>query len=133
MSKLHKKMVELGDLSNYTYDELVESCGAPCETCNFEFSDIGMGKRAKWTDGKFTIGLNFKPNGEYCGIYFHRNIEPYIIAIAVTAALIVGALVGAYFMRNSSKAPQEAPKTAYYETVSANEEDALTEVMDIEF
>lgn len=46
MSKLHKKMVALGNLSEHSYDSIVAACGEPKEKKSCTFSDIGEGFRA---------------------------------------------------------------------------------------
>ena len=43
MSKLHKKMVALGNLSEHSYDSIVAACGEPKEKKSCTFSDIGEG------------------------------------------------------------------------------------------
>lgn len=93
MSKLHKKMVAMGDMKQYTYDDIVAECGEPAEVKSQEFTDIGVGTRAVWSDGRFSIGFNFGPDGKYCGIYHHRNWEPYIVMAIVTVVLIAAIIV----------------------------------------
>lgn len=98
MSVLHKKFVALGDFGGKTIDDFIAACGEPTELKDCEFSDIGMGKRATWSERFFTITLNFDADGKYCGIYHHRNIEPYLwIAgfsiILIAALLIIGAVM----------------------------------------
>ena len=73
MSKLHKKMVALGNLSEHSYDSIVAACGEPKEKKSCTFSDIGEGFRATWSDGIFILTLNFNSEGNYCGIYHHRT------------------------------------------------------------
>ena len=68
MSKLHKKMVALGNLSEHSYDSIVAACGEPKEKKSCTFSDIGEGFRATWSDGIFILTLNFNSEGNYCGI-----------------------------------------------------------------
>lgn len=103
MSKLHKKMVALGDMSQHSYDDVVEACGPPKETKPCEFSDIGEGTRSTWSDGLFTITFNFDSEGKYCGIYHHRNWEPYVWLGVVTAVLVAAAVIGAGIMRANSR------------------------------
>ncbi|MEG1789879.1 MAG: hypothetical protein RR055_04295 [Oscillospiraceae bacterium] len=93
MSKLHKKMVALGDMSQYSYDDIVAACGEPREKRHCAFTDIGEGSRATWSDGIFTITFNFNSDGMYCGISFHRNIEPYLWLGTLSALIILAALV----------------------------------------
>jgi len=102
MSKLHKKMVALGDMSKRTYDDVVTSCGAPRETVPARFTDIGDGTRSTWSDGLLTITFNFDQEGKYCGIYHHRNIEPYVWLSIFTAIVIIGSLIVGSRMRNST-------------------------------
>ena len=93
MSKLHKKMVALGNLSEHSYDSIVAACGEPKEKKPCTFSDIGEGFRATWSEGVFVLALNFDKEGAYCGIYHHRNWEPYIVTAIVSVVIIAGALV----------------------------------------
>ena len=117
MSKLHKKMVSLGNLSHHSYDSIVAACGEPKEKKPCTFSDIGEGFRATWTDGVFVLTLNFSSEGKYCGIYHHRNWQPYIITAIVSVVITAGALIGGYFMRQANEAKNsegsEAVETAY--------------------
>lgn len=99
MSKLHKRMVALGDLTNHTYSSIVASCGEPKSTKACVFTDIGEGTRSTWTDGVFSITLNFDKDGNYCGIYDHKNREPYIWLLVVTIFIVAGALIGGALMR----------------------------------
>lgn len=114
MSKLHKKMVALGDMTNHSLDSVVAVCGQPRETKICQFSDIGEGTRATWSDGLFTITFNFDPDGNYCGIYHHRNWEPYVWLSAITVILIAGALIIGAHMRSRVA---ENDSSAVYETV----------------
>ncbi len=114
MSKLHKKMVALGDMTKHSYDSVVAACGQPRETKPCQFSDIGKGVRATWRDGLFTITFNFDSEGNYCGIYRHRNWEPYIWLLAITAVLIAGALIIGAHMRGKAA---EQKDSSSYETV----------------
>ena len=116
MSKLHKKMVALGNLSHHSYDSIVAACGEPKEKKPCTFSDIGEGFRATWTDGIFVLTLNFNPDGGYCGIYPHRNWQPYIIMAVVSAVIIAGALTGGYFMRQANEAKQNQEPSEIVET-----------------
>ena len=110
MSKLHKKMVALGNLSEHSYDSIVAACGEPKEKKSCTFSDIGEGFRATWSDGIFILTLNFNSEGNYCGIYHHRNWQPYIITAIVSVVIIAGALiVGAYMRSINQPAPSEPP------------------------
>lgn len=99
MSKLFKRFTALGDLTQYTYDDFVAACGEPKERKPALFSDIGEGTRATWSDGIFVLTLNFSGEGKYCGIYHHRNWEPYIWLGAVTVFIIAFALIGGAMMR----------------------------------
>lgn len=116
MSKLHKKMVALGNLSHHSYDSIVAACGEPKEKKPCTFSDVGEGFRATWTDGIFVLTLNFSPDGSYCGIYHHRNWQPYIIMAVVSVVIIAGALIGGYFMRQANEAKQNQEPAEIVET-----------------
>ena len=110
MSKLHKKMVALGNLSEHSYDSIVAACGEPKEKKSCTFSDIGEGFRATWSDGIFILTLNFNSEGNYCGIYHHRNWQPYIITAIVSVVIIAGALIAGAYMRSINQpAPSEPP------------------------
>jgi hypothetical protein len=104
VSKLHKKMVALGDLSKRTYGDVVAACGEPRETVPALFTDIGKGTRSTWSDGLLTITFNFDREGKYCGIYHHRNIEPYIWLSVITTVIVAGALIFGAYMRRSAAA-----------------------------
>jgi hypothetical protein len=127
MSKLYKKMVALGNLSHHSYDSIVAACGEPKEKKPCIFSDIGEGSRATWSDGVFVLTLNFDADGNYCGIYHHRNWEPYIITAIVSVVIIAGALVGGYFMRQANEAKNSEPG-AVVETAYEYELDEYQEV-----
>lgn len=121
MGKLHKKMVAMGDMSQYTYEDIVAQCGEPVEKKAVTFSDIGEGSRATWSDKIFTITFNFDPDGHYCGIYHHRNWSPYIWLTAITVVLVAAALIaGAYMRKNNAPTPpvSAAAPAGYTETVS---------------
>lgn len=110
MSKLHKKMVALGNLSEHSCDSIVAACGEPKEKKSCTFSDIGEGFRATWSDGIFILTLNFNSEGNYCGIYHHRNWQPYIITAIVSVVIIAGALIAGAYMRSINQpAPSEPP------------------------
>jgi hypothetical protein len=103
MSKLHKKMVALGDMSQHTYADVVAACGEPKETHAASFSDIGEGTRSTWSDGVFTITFNFDGEGHYCGIYHHRNWSPYLWLSALTLVIIAAFLLwGAWARKNAA-------------------------------
>lgn len=114
MSKLHKKMVALGDMSNHSLDSVTAACGQPSETKPCQFSDIGEGTRATWTDGLFSITFNFEPDGKYCGIYRHRNWEPYVWLTTITVLIIAAALIIGAQMRSRAA---ELNYPADFETV----------------
>ena len=127
MSKLYKKMVALGNLSHHSYDSIVAAFGEPKENKPCIFSDIGEGSRATWSDGVFVLTLNFDADGNYCGIYHHRNWEPYIITAIVSVVIIAGALIGGYFMRQANEAKNSEPG-AVVETAYEYELDEYQEV-----
>ena len=127
MSKLHKKMVALGNLSHHSYDSIVAACGEPKEKKPGIFSDIGEGSRATWSDRVFVLTHNFDADGNYCGIYHHRNWEPYIITAIVSVVIIAGALIGGYFMRQANEAKNSEPG-AVVETAYEYELDEYQEV-----
>lgn len=112
VDKLHKRMVALGDLSQHTYDSIAAQAGEPKEKKPCVFSDIGEGTRATWSDGIFTITLNFDADGKYCGIYHHRNWEPYIWLAAITAVIVAAALIVSANMRKNAEANAETPPSA---------------------
>ena len=65
--------------------------------------------------------------GNYCGIYHHRNWEPYIITAIVSVVIIAGALIGGYFMRQANEAKNSEPG-AVVETAYEYELDEYQEV-----
>lgn len=134
MSKLHKSMVALGDLKDQSYESIAAACGEPKELRDCEFTDIGKGRRATWSDGRFTITLNFDSEGRYCGIYHHRNWEPYIWIGAFTVLVVAAALiVGAYMRRGAGElGTPEALSQSILEQASVwrNEDTAGASVMD---
>ena len=110
MSKLHKKMVALGNLAHHNYDSIVAACGEPKEKRSCTFSDIGEGFRATWSDGIFVLTLNFDADGAYCGIYHHRNWQPYIVLAIISVVIIAGSLIAGAYMRSLNEAePSESP------------------------
>ncbi|NCB50545.1 MAG: hypothetical protein EOM54_01505 [Clostridia bacterium] len=120
MSKLHKKMVALGDMSKRTYNDVVAACGEPRETVPARFTDIGEGTRSTWSDGLLTITFTFDKEGNYCGICHHRNLEPYIWLSAITAVIIAGSLILGSYMR--SRAADETPDAASMEALLVENE-----------
>lgn len=127
MGKLHKKMVALGDMTQYSYDDIVASCGEPKEKHACSFSDIGEGTRATWSDGIFSITFNFNSEGKYCGIYDHKNWSPYIWLGVVTAILLAAAFLwGAYMRAQNAETVDRAASVA--ETLLSTEADWRTDV-----
>lgn len=112
MSKLHKKMVALGDMTQHSYADVVSACGPPRESGPCTFTDIGEGTRATWSDGVFTITFNFDSAGHYCGIYHHRNWGPYIWLGAITVVLVAAALIAGGIMRRNAQSGGDAASLA---------------------
>jgi hypothetical protein len=121
MSKLHKQMVALGDMSKRTYRDVVAACGEPKETVPAQFTDIGEGTRSTWSNGLLTITFNFDKEGRYCGIFHHRNMEPYVWLSIFTAIVIAGSLIIGANMRKSNA--EEALDAASTEALLLENED----------
>lgn len=102
MSKLHKKMVALGDLSQHTFGDIAAACGEPKATADCEFTDIGRGTRSTWSDGLCTVTLNFDAGGRYCGIDRYSNREPYLWLAGITVLIIAAALIIGAYMRSAA-------------------------------
>lgn len=121
MSKLHKKMVGLGNMSGRTYGDVVAACGEPRSTVTARFTDIGEGTRSTWSDGLLTITFNFDREGNYCGIFHHRNIEPYIWLSIISAIIIAGSMIYGAYVR--SHAAEESLDAASAEALLLENED----------
>lgn len=103
MSKLHKTILGLGDLTGLSYADFVAACGEPKEKKTIQFTDVGEGTRALWSDGVFKISANFDKDEKFCGVDYHKHYGPHIAIAIVTAVLVVAALIiGAVMRKNAS-------------------------------
>lgn len=102
MSKLNKNIVALGSLSGKTYGDVAAACGQPKKTVPCVFSDIGEGTRSTWSDGIFTVTLNFDKDGNYCGVHHHRHLGPYIWIAVITVVLVAAVLIYGAQMRQKA-------------------------------
>ena len=119
MSKLHKKMVALGNLSEHSYDSIVAACGEPKEKKSCTFSDIGEGFRATWSDGLFTVTMNFSADGEFHGVDKATHKGPWITIIAVTVIIIAAICIGSAFLRAHNASEPSAAAIGWAESAGA--------------
>lgn len=117
--KLHEKLIAMGDLEGKRFEDFTAACGEPKEVRDFTFSDIGPGRRATWSDGLFTVTMNFSADGEFHGVDKATHKGPWITIIAVTVIIIAAIFIGSAFLRAHNASEPSAAAIGWAESAGA--------------
>ena len=113
--KLHEKLIAMGDLEGKRFEDFT----AACETAGFTATDSIPGRRATWSDGLFTVTMNFSADGEFHGVDKATHKGPWITIIAVTVIIIAAIFIGSAFLRAHNASEPSAAAIGWAESAGA--------------